>query len=366
MLEGDLTAVAVEVYTAVGSGITMCGQGVIGAAGIVACTLTGILAQEHATCIYYLIGHLGIILYLQNEMLGSIGIREVDGLLKTAYQYQTAVVECLGCHLLTGQQIQLTVNLGLNVEDDLLGGGDEEYLRVDTMLGLRQQVGCYKLDVGMLIGDDTYLGRTCGHVDSYVVQANLLLGGHDILVAGTEDFIYLGYALGTIGHSADGLYATCLEYLAYTCNAGCHQNGGVYLTIATWRGAEHTLLASCNLSWCGQHEYGREEWGGAARNVETNLLDGYTLLPANHAGLRLDLLALELLRLVEGFDIVVSHLDGCFQIGTYQRFGFVHLLFGYSQCGQINMVELKLVALYGIIAALLYVGQYRCYGVVEL
>ena len=90
-------------------------------------------------------------------MLRSIGIREVDSLLHAADKYQSAVVECLGCHLLAGQQVQLTVHLGLNVEDNLLGCGDEEHLRVDAMLGLRQQIGSYKLDVGMLVGNHAHL-----------------------------------------------------------------------------------------------------------------------------------------------------------------------------------------------------------------
>ena len=90
-------------------------------------------------------------------MLRSIGIRQVDGLLHAVDQHQTAVVECLGCHLLAGQQVELTVHLGLYVEDYLLGSGDKEYLRVDAMLGLRQQIGCHKLDVGMLVGNHTYL-----------------------------------------------------------------------------------------------------------------------------------------------------------------------------------------------------------------
>ena len=44
MLEGDLAAVAVEIHTAIGCSVAVSGQSVIGAAGIVASTLTGIFA----------------------------------------------------------------------------------------------------------------------------------------------------------------------------------------------------------------------------------------------------------------------------------------------------------------------------------
>ena len=128
MLESDLAAVAVEINTAVGSGVTVCGQSVIGAAGIIACTLTSIFAKEHATSINHLTGQLGVVLNLQDKMLGSIGIREVDSLLHVLYQYQSAVVERLSCHLLAWKQIELTVYLGLNIEYYLLGCGDEEHL----------------------------------------------------------------------------------------------------------------------------------------------------------------------------------------------------------------------------------------------
>ena len=157
MLESDFSAVAVEINTAVGSGITMCGQGVVGAAGIIASTLTGIFAKEYATCVNHLIGQLGVVLYLQDKMLRRIGIRQVDGLLHVLNQYQTTVFERLGCHLLAGKQIQLAVHFGLNIEYHLLGCGNQEYLRVDAMLSLRKQVGCHKLNIGILIGNHTNL-----------------------------------------------------------------------------------------------------------------------------------------------------------------------------------------------------------------
>ena len=54
MLERYLAHEAVEVYAAVGIGIAVCWKRVVGAAGIVARTLTGILAEEHATRIHNL------------------------------------------------------------------------------------------------------------------------------------------------------------------------------------------------------------------------------------------------------------------------------------------------------------------------
>ena len=52
MLEGDLPAETVKVYTVVGGSIAVSGQGVIRTAGIVASTLTGILSdvRVHRHC----------------------------------------------------------------------------------------------------------------------------------------------------------------------------------------------------------------------------------------------------------------------------------------------------------------------------
>ena len=218
----------------------------------------------------------------------------------------------------------------------------------------------------MLVGNHTNLGRTGRHVDSYVVQTYLLLGSHDVLVARTEDLVDLGYRLCTVGHRTDSLYATSLENLADTCNAGSYKDGGINLTLTVWRGAEHDLTASSDLCWGSQHEYRREEWGSATWNIETNLLNGYALLPANNTWLCLYLLALELLSFVESLDVIVSHLDGSLQFRAYQLFCFVHLGLCHCKRRQIDMIELQLIALYGIVATLLHISQYRGYRLVQL
>ena len=87
------------------------------------------------------------------------------------------------------------------------------------------------------------------------MQTNLLLGSHYILIARAEYLVNLGYTLGTISHSTDGLNTTSLEYLANTRNASCYQNGRINLAVATWRRAEHNLLTACYLGRCGQHKH---------------------------------------------------------------------------------------------------------------
>ena len=365
VLERHLATVAVQVHTAVGSRIAVRRQGVVCAAGIVASTLTGIFAQEHATCIHHLRCQLLVVVRLDDQVLRRIGVREVDGLALVLHQHHHTVLQRLLGYLLTRQHVQLAVHLSLHVEYQLLRGRDQQHLRVDAVLSLRQQVGSHELHIGVLIRDDTYLRRTCRHVDGHSLLTHLLLGSHHVLVARTEYLVDLGNRLRAVSHRADGLYATSLEDLAHACDSGSHEDGWIHLAVTTWRRAEHNLLATRNLRRCGEHQDGREEWGSTTRDIETHLLDGDALLPANDARLCLHLLCPEALCLVEGLYVVVSQLDGSLQVCIHQLLSLFHLLVAHLERRQVHVVELQFVALHGVIAASLHVGQHSSHRIVQ-
>ena len=265
-------------------------QGVVGAAGIVACTLAGIGSQEYASSIDYPFAQLFVVARLDDQMLRSIAVAECHHLVLILHQHIAAVLHSLGGNLLARQQCQLAVEFLVNLVQLLLVGGDEEHLRVDAVFSLRQQVGSHELGTGRLVGQHTYLRRTGRHVDGHLVQAHMLLGSHHILIARTEYLVHLGHALRTIGHGTNSLHTAYLEYLAHSGNACSHQYRRVHLALAVGRGAEHNLLASGNLGRSGQHQHGREEWGRAAGDIESDALDGYALLPAGDTFLCLHLL----------------------------------------------------------------------------
>ena len=267
----------------------------VGTAGIVASTLAGIRSQEDATCIDNPLSQHLVVLHLQNKVLRSIGIRQGHHLVDTADQHIAAVLQRLGSNLLARQQLQLAIHLSLYLVELFTTGGDEEHLRVDAVLSLRQQVGSHKLSIGCLVSQHADLRGSCWHVDGNLVETDLLLGSHHILIARTEDLVDLGHALRTIGHSANGLHAASLENLAHASNASCHQNGGIDLALLVGRCTQHDFLTSGNLGWSGQHQDGREEWGSTARNIESYALDGHALLPADHTLLRLHFLSDEAL-----------------------------------------------------------------------
>ena len=233
------------------------------------------------------------------------------------------------------------------------------------MLSLRQEVGSNKLSIGSVICQHTHLAGTSRHVDSHLVEAYLLLGSHHILIARTEYLEYLGHALSTVGHCADSLYATSLEYLADACNAGSHKNGGIHLAFTIRRCAEHNLPATGNLGWRGQHQHSREEGGSAAWDIETYALDGYALLPTANARLRLHLLALKLLGCMKLMDVLVGQFDGGLQFWAYQLLSLLHLLLAHGQLLQRSFVELQFILLDGLVATLAHIAQHRAHRLVQ-
>ena len=295
MLEGNLTAVAVQIDTIVSSGVAVGRQCVVRTAGIVAGTLTGIRSQEDATGIDYPLSQQLVVLHLHNQVFRSIGVGEGHHLINRTDEHVAAVFQRLSSYLLTWQQSQLTFHLSLHLVELVTAGGDEEHLRVDAVLCLRQQVGSHKLSIGCLVSQHADLRGSCRHVDSHFIEADLLLGCHHILVARTENLIDLGHRLRTVSHSTDGLHTASLENLAHASNAGSHQNGGIDLSLFIRRCTQYDFLTSGYLGRCGQHQDGREEWGSAAGNVESDALDGHTFLPADHTFLCLHLLSDEAL-----------------------------------------------------------------------
>ena len=210
------------------------------------------------------------------------------------------------------------------------------------MLGLRQQVSSHKGSIGMGIGNDADLGRSCGHIDSHIVQTHRLLGSHHEAVAGTEDLEDLWNRLRTVGHSSDGLHATSLEHLAHASHTGCHKDGRMHPTLGIGRRAEHYLLTASQPCRRSQHQDGAEQGGGATGNVESHLLDGYTTLPASDARTGFHPRQLMQLGSMEPADILMSLLQGLTQLSRHLLFGLHHLFLTHPERRQFCMVELLL------------------------
>ena len=84
--------------------------------------------------------------------------------------------------------------------------GDQDRLRGDVVLGLRQQVGGDPVRIVAAVGDHQHLGRAGDHVDADRAE-DLALGGRDIGIAGADDLGDRADRLGAIGERGDRLRA---------------------------------------------------------------------------------------------------------------------------------------------------------------
>ena len=74
VLERNLTHEAVEIDAIVCRSIAVCGQGVIGTAGIIAGTLASILSEEDAASIHHLVSQVRLVGSCNDEVFGGINI----------------------------------------------------------------------------------------------------------------------------------------------------------------------------------------------------------------------------------------------------------------------------------------------------
>ena len=288
-------------------------------------------------------------------MLRCIFIGQFDGFFHILHKNQLAIDQRLLCDLPTWQASQLVLYFVFHFFEHLLGCSDQYHLTIQPVFGLREEVGSYELRSSGFIGYDFYFRRTCRHVDSHIVHSHHLLGCHYILVSRTENLVYLRYTLGTVCHGSDGLHATRLEYLAYTCYLSRREDGRIHLAFLVRRGAEYDFLASGNLGRHGQHQYGREERSGSSRYIQTYLLNAHRLLPTSDTFHGFHLLAFELLLLVERIDVSLCQEDSYFQFDRHLGFGFLHFFRSYGQRLQLDMVELLCIFQYSLVAIRLHV-----------
>ena len=343
----------------------MCGQGMVGAAGIVAGALTGVTPDEDAARIDHLSGQLEAVGRLQDEVFGRIAVGNGDGLLRVVYQHQTAVVQRMGGKGHAREHLQLSVELVLHLLEHLFRRGDEQHLRVAAMLSLRQQVGGHEGRIGGIVGDDAHLGGTGGHVDGHIVEADGLLGSHDEAVAGPKDLVDLGHRGRAIGHRSDGLHTADLEDAADTCHTSGKEDSGMDGTLGTGRRAEHYLATACQSGGRGEHEHGAEKRRRATRHIETDALDGHVLLPAGDTRTGLHLRQVVQLGSMERTDVLIGLTDGIAQVGRQLLLGSVELLVGDLQTVEADMVELLFKRLHGSIAFVLHTLQHPGHHIIQ-
>ncbi len=121
---------------------------------------------------------------LDLEVLGGVGVGDVDGLVDVAYEH--------GRRLLAGESRtdalgvlgdgDLRLQLDIDLVGERLAVGDQHAGRHRVVLGLADQVGRDERGVGCVVGDDRDLGRTGLGIDADDAL-QVTLGGRDVDVA---------------------------------------------------------------------------------------------------------------------------------------------------------------------------------------
>ena len=278
-----------------------------------------------------MLGKVGIVRCLDNQMLRSVGIGEVDHLLPVFEDDNTAMLQSLCRNLLAGKTGKLPLDGFADRLDQSRLGRNQEGLAIHAVLGLREEVGRDEFRIGREVGDNLDLRRTGGHVYRHVAEAHPLLGGGYILVARPEYLIDLGDALCSVGHGRNRLTSAYLADEMHASHLRGEEDGGMHFPVLSRRRTKDYLATPGNLRRNGKHQNRREERSRPARDVQTDFLDRHRLLPADHARGGLDLLPRETLGGVEGTDILGGAADSLFQRIRHEAIGFFFLFVRYNQ-----------------------------------
>ena len=111
MLESELTAETVKVYTVVSPCITMSGQSVISTAGIVASALAGVVPEEYTSGIDHSQSKLLTVFCGQYEVLGCVDITQSNSLVDIFHQDKVRTLKCFSSYLAPWQLLQLRNDL---------------------------------------------------------------------------------------------------------------------------------------------------------------------------------------------------------------------------------------------------------------
>ena len=221
------------------------------------------------------------------------------------------------------------------------------------MLGLAEQVGGDPRRVAGAVCQHENFRRACDHINADLTEHLPLCRGH-VDIAGADDLIHGGDALGAVGEGCHGLCAARFKNQINARNDGGGQNRGVHLAVPSRGGRHDDLPDARDLGGNDVHQHGGRVRRRAARHVDARALDGGVLLPQHDAGLVVDHKVFVQLLFMEVADVLGGHLQrrdelgiGLFQLGK----GFLNFGLTDPHVGQLGVVEFGGVLNQGGVAA---------------
>ena len=248
------------------------GEDVVGSGDIVAQSLGDVPAEEDRAGVPHPAGQSVRLGNGQLQMLGRDAIDERRRRIEALDHDDAAVpLPARRRRLAPSQGRQMRLHRGADRVGE--GGvvGDQDRLRRLVVLGLRQQVDRDPGGVGVCVGDDQHLRRPGDHVDPDLAE-HLPLGRGDIGIAGADDLVDRGDALGAVGQGRHRLGAADAVDLVDAGEPGRGQDQRVEHPVRRGHGHDQAVDAG-DAGRQRVHQHRRRVGGGAARHIEAGRVD---------------------------------------------------------------------------------------------
>ena len=329
----------------------------VGACKVIAQRFRHVAAKEDAACIFDLVQHAEGVLHAHFQMFRCNDVAGLDGLVQVGAEDDLAVVVHAGAgDGGTGQLRDLHLQLRLHGLGQLRAVGDENGACQFVVLGLTQQVCCHPCGVAAAVGQHQNFAGACDHIDAHLAEY-LALGGGNVDVAGANDLIHRGDALGAVGESRHSLCAAGLEDLGHACGGSGSKDDRVHPAVLAGGGGHDDLGHTCHLCRDHVHEHGGGIRCRTAGHIDTGLFNGGIFLAQHDAGLVVHHKILVHLLAVEALDVGGGFAQRFEEVGIHVRKGLVDLLLRHLQGIDLCTVKFQRIILQGIVAPGPHIGN---------
>ena len=194
----------------------------VGAAGVIAERLGGKIPEENGTGGRHAGEEFAWIGNLQDQVLGCVAIGNFYGFGAIGGDEDAAALQGQAGGVAARENGNLLFKFGEDALGEFFREGDEHDLRIRTVFGLREQVGCDEGGGRAIVGDDEDFGGAGRQIDGGAggIAGNLELRLGDKRVARAEKFIAFRNGCGAVGEGGDGLGAADFKYVSDAAELG--------------------------------------------------------------------------------------------------------------------------------------------------
>ena len=315
------------------------GQGVVGAAQIVAQGLRAAAAQEDGARVLHGVQIIEGVVHADLQVLRGHGVCDLNAAGEIVRHDDLAVVLDRGAGDLPALQSgKLGFDLRLHRFGQRLGIRHQHRAGQHVVFGLGQHIRRDKAGVGLAVRQHQHLAGPGDGVDGHLA-VDLALGLGHVGVAGTHDLVHPRDGLGAEGHGGHGLGPARLEDPGDARDLRRGEDRGVDPAVLSAGGAHDDLAAAGDLRRHHVHHHRGGVGGGAGGDVKARALDGQHLLPHDHTAGAGEEKAVSQLLFVVLADVALGQTQGVEKLRLGFGHGLVDLRLGHQHGIQLCPVK---------------------------